>query len=371
MSTPSYDVYLDNVILTRSLDEALDALDAALAELSATIGIVREITPHATGALIRYTDSTTTHYLIAPHDTDDHPAWGALIQARLQRHWRSAAFAMRPAHSWRRTNHMWLSWTDGPAPTDVSIFLGHSFHPDIGTERHVNRVYSLTAWNTLAALAEITGTIMVPRTADGDIDWAAAATITPDPSPVNIAGFVFDTAATPPLTVAEILRELPRHVDLTHITTDTAAQITAPTLTVTDPGAGPIRVTLTDATTAVIVGYLAVEDRAPLAPGTPVTSVGPQPAADSTGQAMALVEVGDWEVLAVATDGTLTRRLFLGADDFTITPTRWILYPVDRGPGGYALTRRPVTSTVPTPDIASQLRGVFVDGPTTISEIFG
>ncbi|GGN78338.1 hypothetical protein [Nocardia rhizosphaerihabitans] len=370
MSTPTYDVYLDDAVITRSLDEALDALDAALAKLSATIGVVREITPHATGALIRFTDSTTTHYLIAPHDTDDHPAWGALIQARLQRHWRSAAFAVRPADSWARTDHLWLSWTDGPAPTDVSIFLGYSFHPYVGTVRHYNRVFSFTAWNGLAALAETTGTIAVPRTADGDIDWATAATLTPDPSPVNIAGFVFDTAATPPLTVAEILRELSRRVDLTHITTDTAAQITTPTLTIADPRFGPIRVTLTDGTTAVVVGNLAVEDRAPLAPGTPVTSIGPQPDADSTEQAMALVEVGDWEVLAIAADGTLTRR-FLGDGDFTITPTRWILYPVDRCPGGYALTRRPVTSTVPTRDTVAQLRGVFVDGPTTISEIFG
>ncbi|MFE7720815.1 hypothetical protein ACFU44_17425 [Nocardia rhizosphaerihabitans] len=370
MSTPTYDVYLDDAVITRSLDEALDALDAALAELSATIGIVREITPHATGALIRFTDSTTTHYLIAPHDTDDHPAWGALIQARLQRHWRSAAFAVRPTDSWARTDHLWLSWTDGPAPTDVSIFLGYSFHPYVGTVRHYNRVYSPTAWNTLTALAETTGTIAVPHTADGDIDWATAATLTPDPSPVNIAGFVLDTAAAPPLTVAEILRELPRHVDLTHITTDTAAQITTPTLTVTDPSSGRIRVTLTDGTTAVIVGHLAVEDRAPLAPGTPVASVGPQPATDRTEQAIALVEVGDWEVLAIAADGTLTRR-FLGADDFNITPTHWILYPVERCPGGYALTRRPVTSTVPTRDTAAQLRGVFVDGPTTISEDFG
>lgn len=370
MSTPSYDVYLDNVTITCPLDEALDTLDAALTRLSATIGIVAEIIPHATGALIRFTDSTTTHYLIAPHDTDDHPAWGAMIQARLQRHWRSAAFTVRPVDTWRRTDHLWLSWTDGPAPVDVSIFLGYSFHPFVGCERHVNRVYSVTAWNTLAALAETTATIEVPRTADGDIDWATAATLTPDPSPVNIAGFVFDTAATPPLTVAEILRELTRHVDLTHITSDTAAQITTPTPTVAEPDSGPIHVTLTDDTTAVIVGHLAVEDRAPLTPGTPVTAVGPQPTPDNTEQTMALLEVGDWEVLAIAADGTLTRH-FLGDGDFTITPTRWILYPVDRGPGGYALTRRPVTSTVPTRDIASQLRGVFVDGPTTISEIFG
>ncbi|MGW6421437.1 hypothetical protein ACWF82_02075 [Nocardia sp. NPDC055053] len=370
MRTPTYDVYLDNAVITGSLDEALDTLDAALAELSATIGIVREITPHATGALIRFTGSTTTHYLIAPHDTDDHPAWGALIQARLQRRWRSAAFAVRPVDTWARTDHLWLSWTDGPTSADVTVFLGYSFHPFTGSERHVNRVCSLTAWKTLAALAETTDTIEVPRTAGGDIDWATAATLTPDPSPVNIAGFVFDTATAPPLTVAEILRELARHVDLTRITTDTAAQITAPILTVADPGSGPIRVTLTDGTAAVIVGYLAVEDRAPLAPGAPVVPVGPQPAADSTEQAMALVEVGDWEVLAIAADGTLTRH-FLGDGDFTITPTRWILYPVDRGPGGYALTRRPVTSTAPTRDPASQLRGVFVDGPTTISEIFG
>ncbi|MFD4433924.1 hypothetical protein, partial [Nocardia sp. NPDC058497] len=312
---------------------------------------------------------TTTHYLIAPHNTDDHPAWGALIQARLQRHWPTAAFAVRPVDTWRHTEHLRLSWTDGPTPADVTVFLGYSFHPFIRCERHVNRVYSLTAWNTLAALAETTLTITVPHTADGDIDWATAATLTPDPSPVNIAGFVFDTAATPPLTVAEILRELSLHVDLTHITTDTAAQITTPTLTVAEPGSGPIRVTLTDGTTAVIVGYLAIEDSASLAPCTPITSIGPQPAADSSEHAMALVEGGDWEVLSIAADGTLTRR-FLGDGDFTITPTRWILYPVDRRPGGYVLARRPVTSTVPTRDTAAQLRGVFVDGPTTISEVF-
>ncbi|MGW5439676.1 hypothetical protein [Nocardia asteroides] len=369
MSAPTFDVYLDGSILTHYLGAALDALDAALAQLSAKIGIVRDITPHATGALIRFTDSTTTHYLIAPHDTDDLSAWGALIQARLRRHWPTAAFALRPVGPWAHAQHVRVSWTDGPTPVDVNLFMGfHLLNPfDLWT-RHRDRGYSPAAYDTVAALADTAAQIKVPRTADGDIDWVTASTLVPDPSPVNIAGLVFDTADEPPLTVAEILRGLARHVDLAHITASTAAQITAPTPRVTDPHAGsPIKLTLPDSTTATVVGYLAVEDTAPLTPGTPVAALAPQLAADSIEPQFALVESGDWEILTITADGIVTRRYPGDA----ATPTRWSLYPVDRVADGYALTHRPVTAAVAPLDITAQLRGVFVDGPTTISEVFG
>ncbi|MFD4434119.1 hypothetical protein [Nocardia sp. NPDC058497] len=345
MSTHDYDVYLDGVIISGPLDQALDAFDAALAELSTTIGLVAEITAHATGARIRFTDSTTTHYLIAPHDAGDRAAWAMLVQTRLQRHWPTATFALRPVGRWSDTEFLRLSWTDGPTPSQVIVFLGqYQVHPFTALERDLDRVHSTTAWATLAALVETTASIEVPRTAAGDIDWAAAATVTPGVSPANIAGLVFDTAAAPTLTLAEILRELSRHVDLTHITTDTDAQITAPTLTVTHAHAvSPVSATLPDGTAAVVVGYLAVEDRTPPAPGTPVAPAGPQPGTDSTALAMALVEVGEWETLVVAADGTVTRGI---PGDGGSSTTRWVLYPVDRNPdtGGYILTRRPVTA---------------------------
>lgn len=375
MSTASpttYTLYVNDraVATDMPVDRILDTLERVYAA-QLVEAPVQAAQQNAVGSWVRYTDSSVSSNVIAPHDPNDRHGYGVLLRRRLQRLWPTAAFALHPGRNWIDTNAIFLYWIDGPARDDVYHFLqAERRHPLGRCQFHLDRTHSSAGWNTITAIAETNPAIQIPRTDGGDIDWTAAALLVPEPeqllpaqrqSPVNIAGLTFATYECSALTVTEILQLLARQIDLTDVTPDTSALITPLAITLAeDTTAEQLRVDTGDDTTPVVVGYLRFEEGSAPVPGTPITPMRPRPElADTAWQPVALIEQGQHDIASVAADGTVTYR-FPGppTPSARALPSQWCLYPVDRSAGGsYVLTRRPVRRTdmsVPTPTVIAQ-----------------
>ncbi|MGW5315495.1 hypothetical protein [Nocardia thailandica] len=234
-----------------------------------------------------------------------------------------------------------------------------AYHPDRARANdqllkrvRLDRAFSTRGWNVVAAVAETHPAITVPRTTEGDIDWKKASRIRPEPeavppgqtqAPPVIAGITFRPYDSPAFTLDEILVQLADQIDLSHITGDTAARITAPTPV---PALTPdqVSVDLGD-TTARIVGYLRMGEQTSPAPGTLVYGFDIHPDLDDSHNpvSMALIERSRHAVITVTAEGTVSLRgAETGPDDPHRAPTWFELYPVDRHPatGGYHLSRR-------------------------------
>ncbi|WP_069162880.1 hypothetical protein [Nocardia altamirensis] len=151
-------------------------------------------------SLIVYRAGGLTEYEVEPLNASGRCAAIDLMSAALDDAWPDAAFSVAP---WDRD--VLVHWIDGPTEGSVREYLRflyiREFH--IKYKRlQLRRLYSAPAWTTIASAITTSIGLAVPRTATGDIDWRAAASVTVVEAPESLTSATTRTH----LTLDELLR---------------------------------------------------------------------------------------------------------------------------------------------------------------------
>ncbi|MFI6213287.1 LPD29 domain-containing protein [Nocardia brasiliensis] len=140
-----------------------------------------------------------------------------LLRASLRKRWPAATFTVMPTEA----DGVSIRWVDGPDDNTVGDYLsgimGSAYEPGPFTAVERKRILSLRGWQAVAALVSASLSIPVPRTADGDIDWAAADSVIID-GPAPVAGHhVCTVPGLLSVELGELLRHLADVCELTEL----------------------------------------------------------------------------------------------------------------------------------------------------------